>query len=282
MLDVPYGLEGKLRWYLEHAGVDTSDGMRMKAGWLIIAVVAGAAAQDRSIDRVVPALAAGKTCTSSIQLQNLGEQPVTVRVEAYGENGTLVALKGHPSIAVELAPRRQETYRLELQEETTEAWVRVREKPAAGANSAVVAVSGTTECVAGNELHAAPRGVAFPMQNPWFDGDVAELKGEVLAVVNTAAQAATAQLCYSSAAFYSVPDGRKGGELTPVCTQSFAVQLPPFSARQFPVAREGNSHFSLHTRGAAVVLQMLKPQGDGVRVYAVDSTIHFGAEVVDK
>jgi hypothetical protein len=101
-------------------------------------------------------------------------------------------------------------------------------------------------------------------------------------VVNTSAQPATASLCYSAAVFYSVPDGRRGGELTPVCTAYFAVQIPPFSARQFPVERDGSSHFSLWTRGAAMVLQMLKPQGVRVKVYAVDSSIHFGAEVVNQ
>ena len=69
--------------------------------------------------------------------------------------------------------------------------------------------------------------------------------------------------------------------MTPVCTSSFAVQVPPFSARQFPVVREGSSHFSMHTRGTAVG-NMLKPQGGEVKVYAVDSSIHFGAEVVDR
>jgi hypothetical protein len=231
---------------------------------------------------VLPALAAGKACTSAIQLQNLGERPVTVTVEAYGENGALVALKGQSAIAVELAPRERETYRLELPDETTGAWVRLRETLAAAQFSPVVTVSGATECVAGNELRTAARGVAFPMRSPWFEGDVSELPGDLLAVVNTSAQPVTASLCYSAGAFYSLPDGRRGGELTPVCTASFAVQIPPFSARQFPIQREGSAHFSLRTRGAAIVLQMLKPQGAGVRIYAVDSSIRFGAEVVDQ
>jgi hypothetical protein len=251
----------------------------MKSVLLVLAALP-VCAQERTIDRVLPALAAGKACTSAVQLQNLGERPVTVTVEAYTENGALVALKGHPAIAVELAPRERETYGLELPDETTAAWVRVKETPAATPFSAVVTVSGSTECVAGNELRTVAREVAFPIGNPWFEGDVSELLGDLLAVVNTSAQAATASLCYSAAAFYSVPDGRRGGELRPVCTASFTVQLPPFSARQFPVEREGSSHFSLRTRGAAIVLQMLKPQGAGVKIYAVDSSIHFGAEVV--
>ena len=129
-------------------------------------------AQERTIDRVLPTLAAGKDCRSVIQLQNLGERPVTLAVEAYGEDGALVALKDHPAIAVELAPHERETSRLELPDETTGAWVRVRETPAAAPFSSVVTVSGSTECMAGNELRTVAREVAFPMRNPWFEGDV--------------------------------------------------------------------------------------------------------------
>ncbi len=253
----------------------------MKSVLLLLAALP-ACAQQRTIDRVLPALAAGKACTSAIQLRNLGERPVTLAVEAYGENGALVALKGQTAIAVELAPREQGTYLLELPEETTGAWVRVREQLAAAPFSPVVTVSGSTECVTGNQLRTVAREAAFPMRNPWFEGDVSELPGDLLALVNTSAQPATASLCYSAAAFYSVPDGRTGGELTPVCTASFSVQIPPFSARQFPVEREGSSHFSLRTRGAAIVLQMLKPQGANLKAYAVDSSIHFGSEVVNQ
>lgn len=249
---------------------------------LLVAAVLPAFAQPPTIDRVLPALSAGKTCTSAIQLQNLGDRPVTVALEAYGENGALVALKDHPTIALELAPRQRETYRLELPEDTTSAWARVRETPASARSSPVVTLSGSTECFEGNELHTVAREVAFPMRNPWFEGDVSELPGDLLALVNTSAQPATASLCYSAAAFYSVPDGRRGGELTPVCSASLVVQVPPFSARQFPVERDGSKHFTLRTRGPAIVLQMLKPQGAHVKVYAVDSSIKFGGEVIDQ
>jgi len=179
----------------------------MKSVLLVLAAALPACAQERAIDRVLPALAAGKACASAIQLQNLGERPVTLAVEAYSENGVLVALKDHPAIAVELAPRERQTYRLELPDETSGAWVRVREPPDARSFSSVVTVSGSTECVAGNELRTVAREVAFPMRNPWFEGDVSELPGDLLALVNTSAQPATASLCYSAAAFYSVPDG---------------------------------------------------------------------------
>src|ERR1022692_1337040 len=133
--------------------------MRSMKSVLLVLAALPVCAQERTIDRVLPALAA---CTSAVQLQNLGERPVTVTVEAYTENGALVALKGHPAIAVELAPRERETYRLELPDETTEAWIRVREMLAAEPFSSVVTVSGSTQCGAGNEMRpGAPEG-AFP------------------------------------------------------------------------------------------------------------------------
>src|ERR1035438_2227209 len=165
-------------------------------------------AQERTIDRVLPTLAAGKDCKSVIQLQNLGERPVTLAVESYGENGALVALKGQNAIAVELAPRERKTYHLELPDETTAAWVRVRETAGAAPFSPVVTVSGSTECMAGNQLRTVAREVAFPMRNPWFEGDVSELPGDVVMVVNTSAQPATALLCYSAAAFYRSEERR--------------------------------------------------------------------------
>jgi hypothetical protein len=69
-------------------------------------------------------------------------------------------------------------------------------------------------------------------------------------------------------------------ELTPVCSAAFDVQIPPFGAREFPVARDGSTHFSLKTQGAAIVLEMLRPVGASIKMYKVDSTIHFGGEVV--
>jgi hypothetical protein len=45
------------------------------------------------------------------------------------------------------------------------------------------------------------------------------------------------------------------------------------------VARDGSSHFSLKTQGAAIVLEMLRPLEPTVKMYQVDSTIQFGSEV---
>jgi hypothetical protein len=56
------------------------------------------------------------------------------------------------------------------------------------------------------------------------------------------------------------------------------LQIAPFAARQFPVERDGNSHFSLRTEGPSIVLQALRPINIGVHVYTVDSSITFLSE----
>jgi hypothetical protein len=64
-----------------------------------------------------------------------------------------------------------------------------------------------------------------------------------------------------------------------VCSDAFDVQIPPFGAREFPVSRDGSTHFSLKTQGTALVIEMLRPLGASIKMYTVDSTIHFGGEV---
>jgi len=207
---------------------------------------------------------------------------VAVEVEGHRESGALVPLIGNPGVALELKAGEKSTYRLQIEEETTGAWVQVRELVPEHL-SPVVAVSGATECVVGDRLRTAAREVAYPMRDPWFAGDISEMRGNVVVLVNTSEQSVRASLCYSAGNLYSVPDASRGtSELTPVCSVAFDVLIPPFGTRQFPVARENTTHFSLKTKGAAIVLQMLKPLETGVRIYAVDSTIKFGGEVPGK
>jgi hypothetical protein len=131
-------------------------------------------------------------------------------------------------------------------------------------------------------MRTATRQVAYPTRDPWFAGDVSELRGSVVSLINVSADAVRATLCYSSGSLFSVPgDTPASRELQPVCSAAFEVQVPPFGTREFPVERQGNSYFSLKTRGDSVVLQMLRPASEGVRIYSVDSSIKFGGEVSD-
>jgi hypothetical protein len=249
-----------------------------------------AGGQQRAYSRsqqetVLPALSYGGGCWSAVELQNLGEGPVTVELEAHRESGGLVRLVDRSGMAVRLEAGERGRYRLEIPEETgsawvASAWVMVREPIGSADREPVVAVSGTTECLAGDQLISTLREAAYPMRNPWFAGDVSEWKGGVVSLTNTSGRAATASLCYGSGNLFSVPEGgHPGSELRPICSAAVDVQIPPFGARQFLVEREGNTYFELKVRGSAIALQMLRPLKAGVKVYTVDSTVRFGGEV---
>ncbi len=245
---------------------------------LPLAVLVTASAQPRDIESVLPSLEYSRACTSSIGLRNLSRRIVQVEVEGHRGSGALAPLTGQAGMNVELPPLERAVFKLEVEGETGTGWVKVRESVPSGA-SAVVEVQGFTECVAGDQLRSAVRDVAFPVPSPWFSGDVADLEGSEISLVNTSESAITATGCYSSGSLVSNPGGNWSAGLVPVCSDSFHVQIPPFGTRRFPVKRESSSHFSMKTQGRAIVLQMLRPVDAAIRLYKVDSTIQFGSEV---
>jgi hypothetical protein len=247
----------------------------------LFAVLAPAAAggQERVVESVVPALTYGPACSSGVTLQNLSDRPVVVDLEGHKPSGALVPVIGHPDIAIRLSPHERSSYKLQIEEETGSAWVKVRERVPSLQLAPVVAISGATECLVGDQLRTAGRDVVYPMQNPWFSGDVADLPGALVSLINSSEHAVKASACYSSGTLVSAP---AAAELRPVCSYSVEVQIPPFGAREFPVARDGSLHFSLKTQGAAIVLEMLRPTEPTVKLYSVDSTIQFGSEVPAK
>ena len=234
----------------------------------------------RVVESIVPALVYGPSCWSAVELQNLGNREVAAEVEAHKSSGALAPLVGHSGIQVRLSAGEHARYKLQLPEETAGAWVRVREKIPSPRLQPVLAVSGATECLAGDELHTAVREVAWPARDPWFSGDVSDAGDGILALINASERPAEVWGCYSSGVLYSVPrhDGPPAG-LTPVCSETIQEWVPPFGSRQFPVARGGNSYFSLTTRGEAIVLQMLRPAATTVKLYRVDTTVTFGKEL---
>lgn len=241
--------------------------------------LAAADPPERFVETVLPSLFYSPACWSGVELQNLGGRLVIVEIEAHGVNGALVALVGQKEMTVRLRPDDRPTYRLQIEGETTSAWVKVREKVPLPSLSPVVAVSGKTECVVGNELRTAAREAAYPTRNPWFSDDVSEAsRAEVISLINTSERTAVASACYSSGSFYTVPSEKHPPEFVPLCSTAFDVQIPPFGSRQFPLDHGGNSHFSLKTRGDAIVLQMLRPSDPALKLYTVDSTITFGGE----
>src|SRR5260370_40872232 len=112
---------------------------------------------ERLIESVLPSLASGPACWSSLNLHNLGDRVVMVEVESHRASGALVPLVGHPAILVRLTAGQRASYRLEIPEETGEAWVKVSERIPSPQFSSVVAIAGTTECVADNRLATTGR-----------------------------------------------------------------------------------------------------------------------------
>jgi len=246
---------------------------------LLLAVGLAGAERERVVESILPSLDYGPMCWSSLQLQNLGDREVIVELQPHRASGGLVALSGHGESIMRLKAGERADYRLEIPEENGRAWVKIRERIPSSQLSSVIAVSGRAECAEDNQLRSTPREVAYPTRNPWFTGDIEEMHGNLISLVNTSEIAAKASLCYSAGNLYSLPgDSRAKTELSPICSAAYDVQIPPFASRQFPVEHEGNSHFSMRTEGPAIVLQMLRPLATGVKVYSVDSTIKFGAE----
>jgi hypothetical protein len=239
---------------------------------------------ERIVESVVPWLIYNPSCSSVLELQNLGDREVAVEVEAHKSSGALAPLVGHRGNSVRLGPGERAAYKVQLPEETETdgAWVRIREKVPSAQLSPVLAVSGVTGCVADDQLHTTLRDVAWPMRNPTFSGDVKNGDDGVIALINVSERPVSVWGCYSSGSLYSVPHNDRAAELMPLCSSSIKELVPPFGTRQFPVAHGGNSHFSLRTRGDAIVLQMLRPSGTGAKVYRVDSTITFGEEVPER
>jgi hypothetical protein len=257
---------------------------RLWLGLLLLAVYCRAASdQERVVTSIVPSLDYGASCWSSLTLTNLADRVVTVEVEAHREGGGLVSLEALTPSVLHLNPGEHSTHRMEIDDETGQGWLKVRERIPASKLSPAIAVSAVTECTLHNQLRSTPRQISYPTRNPWFSGDIEEMHGNVISLVNTSEHEARASLCYSAGNLYSVPtDAHPAPELTLVCSNSFDVQVPPYAARQFPVEREGSTHFSIKTQGQAIVLQMLRPVESGVKVYKVDSSITFGGEVANE
>ena len=283
---------------------------------MILAVLSAQGA-DRAPPAVVAALRAGASCVSTVAVTNLSGRELAAEIQARLETGTLAPLelvepasgeqarseprraprgepRGEPAdaaidrsdgssitFAVEdlmFAPYERRRFRLGGKREIGNAWVGVWEADPPGTLPAL-AVEGWIECLAGDELRTVPRSAALAMRNPWFAGQVADLGGAVMAVVNVSTRAARADLCYSAGNLYFDPAKMPDGRLARLCSWSEEVAIPPFGSREFPVEREGANEFALHTRGESIVLLLLRPVAAGLRVYRVDSSIRFGSEV---
>ena len=208
----------------------------LMAAWL------HAADPGRVVTSILPSLDYGSACWSTVTLNNLGDREVTVEIEGHRAGGGLIGLAGLDEMVVHLKPGERVSHRLEVVDEAGVGWVKVRERVPLPILSPVVAISGLSECTVQNQLRSTPRQLSYPTRNPWFSGDVKEMQGDMISVVNTSERAAQASLCYSSGNLYSVPTAP---ELKLVCSKAFEVLIPPYAARQFPVQREDSTHFGI-------------------------------------
>ncbi|HEX5230011.1 MAG TPA: hypothetical protein VFW44_20000 [Bryobacteraceae bacterium] len=250
--------------------------------FLLLISSAYAADQPRVVTSILPSLDYGPPCWSTVILANLGDRVVTAEIEAHRAGGGLVGLADLKEMVLHLAPGERQSHRLEIADESGIGWLKVRERIPSPNLSPVIAVSGLSECTIDNQLRSTPRQLSYPTRNPWFSGDIEQMQGNLITVVNTSERAAQASLCYSQGNLYSVPGAAQAKpDLSLVCSKSFEVQIPPYATRQFPVHRDDSTHFEIKTLGEAIVLQMMRPVTAGVKVYSVDSTVKFGGEFAD-
>jgi len=222
-------------------------------------------------DSVIPSLDYGPTCTSTIEAVNLSDHEVAAEVQGHKSGGALVLLSGQTETTVRIPPHGRVSLKLQMEDEAGAGWVRIHEP-----GEPALALTGAVECIDGNRLVTAAREVVYPMRNPWFAGDIAELPGGIVTAINVSARPARLSACFSAGNLIS--DGRP--QLVPLCSATLDLQIPPFGTRRVSVERGGNSWFSLRTTGETLVLEMLRPLDPRVKLYRVDSTIQFGQEVM--
>ena len=181
-------------------------------------------------------------------------------------------------MTLHLKPGERASHRLEIDDEAGQGWLKVRERIPRPNFRRSSPMSGLSECTVDNQLRSTPRQLSYPTRNPWFSGDMEEMQGNMISVVNTSERAAQASLCYSAGNLYSVPTtAHPTPELKLVCSKAFEVLIPPYASRQFPVERDNNTHFSIDPRRRDRPRDA-PPVESGVKVYSVDSTVKFGGE----
>ncbi len=183
-----------------------------------------------------------------------------------------MGLEGRESTVVRLAPKQRLSLQLrEAGAETAMGWIRVSEELPIGSDRPVVAVSGKTECVAGDKLRTTVQTVSFPTRNPQIESPVEEMPGRLVLLLNSSGEAAEVDICYSRGSWTVVDDQTKV-----ICTATSYVQLPPFGLATAPISRDGSTEIVVKGTGAELVIRALRLEAETTRLYSVDSSIHFG------
>ena len=213
-------------------------------------------------------LAYGERCWSRVTLQNVTEESAIVWITAHKSSGSLAPLSGAAASRVSLSAGAKITLRLQVDgEEDNQAWVHLKE-----AGRLSIALSGAVECIDGGELNTIAAGVVFPARDPWIRGDVSDFHASEVWMLNASASPASASICYSSGVHTQLPGNQK---VTEICSDEVDLFLPPFGMRTAPVAKNGNSRFSLRATGEAIALRLIVPAAERKKTFSVDSSIQF-------
>ncbi|HEY3741958.1 MAG TPA: hypothetical protein VGL53_19035, partial [Bryobacteraceae bacterium] len=170
-----------------------------------------AAAQERAFSVVLPEMQYSHHCSSEIELHNTSPRFVDVDVIGRKSTGAIVGLRDRKTNRLRLSPGERVPLRLEVQNEI--AWAQIVETVPHPRLQPVLAISGFTECLNGNERLSEPREIASPSSNPHFSLDPASVSGRtgtVLLIINASAAHVSWSACYSAGT--EVSNGK--GEMT--------------------------------------------------------------------
>ncbi len=98
-------------------------------------------------------------------------------------------------------------------------WVRVLEELAKGADRPALAVSGKTECLAGDQLRTTMQTVSYRIRNPQIESVVDGMPGRIVLLLNASGESAEVEICYSRGSWTVVAD-----QTTVICTSTSYVQ----------------------------------------------------------
>lgn len=228
-------------------------------------------AQGRGFPFVLPELQYSSHCSSEISIHNVSPRFVDLEVVGHKSTGALAGLIDRRTNRLRLRPSERVQVRLDVEEDV--AWAEVIEIVPSPRLKPVLAVSGKTECLDGNELLTAAREIAPVSGDPKFaiDHEAASLNGMVLLLINASDRRMSWTACYSAG--HTVSDGN--GAMMPLCSESLHRTLAPYQSWRLAAAVEGKPLVRFNATGPAVAMQMLAPAAPQVRLYKVESTIRF-------
>ena len=237
----------------------------------VLWIVAALTAQERGFSVVLPELQYSRHCSSEITLHNPSLRFVDADVVGHKSTGALVPLLDRRTNRIRLRPSERIRTRLEVENDT--AWAEVMELVPSPRLQPVLAISGLTECLDGNELLTTAREIVPPAANPDFtlDREDRSLKGMVLLVINASSRRAQWTACYSAG--HTVSNG--SGVMVPLCSQTLGRTLAPYQSSRLEVSVEGNPLTKFRAVGPAIAIQILAPSAPQVQMFKVESGIRF-------